>query len=413
MSACLLDLTRLVSRLGQGPLTGIDRVEAAWADCLIARKDPVLALVRTGLGYLVLDRSGISRILDHAVQSLPLPEPDWIARLRRQGRTNIARAESLARKLASHRVPRPFLRMMLRRLFPEGGVYFNLGHANLNMPVLDAIGRANLTRVVMIHDTIPLEYPQFTRPAIVTSFESKLRSVATGADAVIHLAQATRVSTELQLKRFGRVPRGIVAPLAVPMPVPSFDGLSHLCPEGPYFVALGTIEPRKNTRFLLDLWDRMPTLRPSLILLGRKGWEEDAVLSRAEATQGVQILSDLPDARAAAILSNAKALLFPSLAEGFGLPPVEAARLGVPVVANPLPVLHETLGDYPIYLDPNDIYSWMETINSLTEGEAKPTKRAIRTQGKGFATDWDDHVNCVFAGLRQVGPMGHENGQEE
>lgn len=402
MSGRLLDLTRLVSRLGRGPLTGIDRVEAAWADRLIAGTEPVMALVRTGIGYLVLDRAGLARILDHANQNLPLPEPDWLVRLRRQRETSAARAESLARRLAIHRIPRPFLRMTLRRLFPDGGVYLNLGHANLTEQVLGATGRAGMTRIVMIHDTIPLDYPQFTRTDTVTGFQNKLRAVAAGADVVIHLTQATRLSTELQLNRLGRVPPGIVAPLAVPMPVPSFDGLDGLRPDGPYFVALGTIEPRKNTRFLLDLWDRMPAFRPSLILLGRKGWEDDSILARAEATPGVRILSDLPDPQAAAILAGARALLFPSLAEGFGLPPVEAARLGIPVLANSLPVLRETLGDYPIYLDQNDIYSWMETINSLTE--AKRTQSAISAQGKGFATDWDEHVNCVFATLGQIGP---------
>lgn len=413
MPRCLLDLTRLVSRLGQGPLTGIDRVEAAWAERLIAGPEPVLALVRTGIGFLILGPDGMSRILDHARRDLPLPDPDWLSRLRRQGVSDAARAESLARGLARHRVARPFLRIKLRQLFPNGGVYLNLGHANLTQAVLRAVQRAGLTRVVMIHDTIPLDFPQFTRPAMVENFRTKLQAVSRDADVVIHLANTTRHTTEAHLARLGRVPPGIVAPLAVPTPALPPDGLETIRPHGPYFVALGTIEPRKNTRFLLDLWEQLPLPRPRLILMGRKGWEEGSILSRAEAMDGVQILANLTDPQAAAILSDARALLFPSLAEGFGLPPVEAAVLGVPVLVNPLAVLRETLGDYPIYLDLNDIYSWMETIKLLTDGDAKSTRTAISVQGLGFAKDWDDHVKCVFAGLRQIGPKDHGNGQEE
>ena len=195
--------------------------------------------------------------------------------------------------------------------------------------------------------------------------------------------------------------------------MPVWTGIDGLRPAGPYFVALGTIEPRKNIRFLLDIWDRLPVPRPKLLLLGRRGWEQDSVLSRAEATEGVRILSDLNDGQAAAILSCARALLFPSLAEGFGLPPIEAARLGVPVLANALPVLKETAGDYPIYLEENDIYSWMETISKLTGDAAGVGTPALKGQGLGVAANWDDHVKRVFAGLGQNGPMDRGNGQGE
>jgi glycosyltransferase involved in cell wall biosynthesis len=413
MPTCLLDLTRLVSRLGQGPLTGIDRVEAAWAENLIARTDPVMALVRTGLGFLILERGGMVRLLDHLRRDLPLPEPDWLSRLRLRGSGTTVRAESLARRLARHRVSRPLLRLSLRRLFPGGGVYLNLGHANLTDQVLRAIGRAGLTRVVMIHDTIPLDFPQFTRPAVVEGFAAKLAAVARGADLVVHLARATKITTEAHLARFGQVPPGVIAPLAVPAPVPAFDHIAGLCPDGPYFVALGTIEPRKNTRFLLDVWEGLPNPRPALLLLGRQGWEEDSVLARAKSQDGVRILSGLNDGQTAAILSGARALLFPSFAEGFGLPPVEAARLGVPVLAHPLPVLQETLGDYPIYLDQNDIYSWTETIKALVIDVVRPKKGAPEGRASAVATVWDDHVKCVFAGLRQIGPKGQGDGQEK
>jgi glycosyltransferase involved in cell wall biosynthesis len=305
------------------------------------------------------------------------------------------------------------LRLALRRLYPTGGVYLNLGHANLTDPVLRATAGAGLRRVVMIHDTIPLDFPQFTGPGMVENFRAKLGAVSRGADMVIHLARATRQSTEAHFAALGRIPPGIIAPLSVSKPIPAFDQIAGICPADPYFVALGTIEPRKNTGFLLDLWDRLPTPRPTLLLLGRIGWEQDSILTRAKNQDAVQIISGLSDGQTAAILSGARGLLFPSLAEGFGLPPIEAALLGVPVLTNPLPVISETLRDYPIYLDCNDIYSWIETIRNLMTGQNLACKAPIFGLSGGVTADWNDHVKCVFAGLRQIGPDNQGNGRNK
>jgi glycosyltransferase involved in cell wall biosynthesis len=393
--ARLLDLTRLTSRLGQGQPTGVDRVEAAYLARLLTLDTPVFGLVQTKLGFLLLDRTGLlamQRLVQHPET---LPKPDLLSRLTRRQQQNLAKAETAIRALAIARRPAGRLADCLQRHIPAGFTYFNTGHANLGASTLRAVQAGGAAhRVVLIHDTIPLDHPEFTRPDTINSFKRKLAAVATNADLVIHSAHATRAQTEQHFARLGRVPAGLVAPLGIETLHPA-----AISPRGhPYFVALGTIEPRKNHGFLLDLWARMhrdlPVQAvPHLLILGRRGWSNEAVFRRLDALppqgQTVFELPNLPDDQIATLLSHARALLFPSHVEGFGLPPLEAASLGTAVIVPPLPIYRETLGDYPVYASLDDSYSWMETILHMA-GEKTWKKDAVQVP------QWDAHFKTVL-----------------
>jgi glycosyltransferase involved in cell wall biosynthesis len=127
----------------------------------------------------------------------------------------------------------------------------------------------------------------------------------------------------------------------------------------PYAVMIGTVEPRKNHVRALAAWRALGRERPRLIVLGRRGWQcDDAVRAIEQARgAGVEWLRDVDDAALFAHLAHAQALLYPSLLEGFGFPPLEALALGVPVVAGDTPALRETLGDAAVFCDPRSIDS--------------------------------------------------------
>lgn len=283
---------------------------------------------------------------------------------------------------------------MLRRL--SGATYLNVGHANLTDRSLAAIRDAGLTVAVMVHDTIPLDHPAYARPDTVAPFRTKMAAVSRHANRVIHTTHDARAKTDAQLAALGRVPPGIVAALGVPVPQPG------VLPEGiptdrPYFITIGTIEPRKNHALLLDIWDQLGPDAPRLFIIGGRGWADPALLARLDRLPPdgpVRVLSGLDDSALAALLQNARALLFPSLAEGFGLPPVEAAAMGVPVVASNLAVIRELLGEFAVYLDVTDSYSWLETIQTLAAGSQQTTDR--KTQSP---PNWADHFKTVLTGL--------------
>ena len=394
--ARLLDLTRLVSRLGRGPLTGIDRVEYAYLTNLAARPVPLFGLVRSAAGWLLLNTEGCRRLAALVVGQAELPPADLVSRLMHRKDPIRARAETAARQLAIARATRPGLARLLRRL-PQGASYLNVGHANLTDRSLAALARAGLSATVLIHDTIPLDHPEFARPGTVDPFRDRLAAVAAHATRVVHLTAAARALTEAQLARLGRVPPGLVAPNGVDLPKPDTTALPNgLDLTPPYFVALGTIEPRKNHAFLLDLWQRLPAPVPRLFIIGNRGWADAALLARLDALPKdgpVQVLHGLTDGAVAALLAGARALLAPSLAEGFGLPPVEAASLGTPVIATDLAVTRELLGNMAVYLPPSDIYSWMEII--VRQASAPPIRSAEPPSWK--APTWGDHFKTVLS----------------
>lgn len=383
--ARLLDLTRLVSRLGRGPLTGIDRVEAAYLDHLSRDSVPLWGLVRSAAGFLLLDGRGLSA-LRAMLRGESVPgAPDLLGRLLLRGDPQRARVEATLRRVAAGRALRLRAGALLSRL-PRGTSYLNVGHANLSAGLLAAMARAGLQRTVLIHDTIPLDHPGFARPGIPAVFGRKLAAAAE-ADLVIHTAEATRATTERHFAALGRMPGGVVAPLGLDPPVAPDPATP--CPPGAFFLCLGTVEPRKNHALLLDVWDLLPAVgRPVLIVAGHRGWADPALLARLDRTPGVEHRPGLSDAAVAHLMTAARALLFPSLAEGYGLPPLEAARVGLPVVCAPLPVLAERLGDYPVYHDPRAPYPWAETVQRL----ARTPERWSALAGPA----WEDHFKMVL-----------------
>ena len=402
--ARLLDLTRLVSRLGRGPLTGIDRVEFAYLNHLVNGDRPLFGLVRTGLGFILLDRAGCGRLALLVSGQADLPLPDIIGRILYRQNPVRGQAESAVRRLAIGRSGRLFMKRLLRKL-PDGSTYLNVGHANLSPRCLHQINRAGLRIAVLVHDTIPLDHPEFARTGTAEPFRRKMLAVARFADVVIHTTNDARAKTQYHLAQMGRVPAGLVANLGVPLPEPNIESLPpglNLTP--PYFVTLGTIEPRKNHVLLLDIWDRFGTGPdvPRLFVIGNRGWASPELFARLDALPAghpVQVLSGLPDAAVTAILTGATALLFPSLAEGFGLPAVEAAALGVPVITSDLAVIKELLGDYAVYLDGNDIYSWIETLKTHTNAVQQGSKQKSAVKLRIKMPQWSDHFKIVLRDL--------------
>ncbi len=395
-AARLIDLTRLASRIGLGQPTGIDRVERAWADHLLTLPDPLFALVRMKLGFALLDRGGIGALLSLVDGRRALGPSDLLGRILWRGAPHRARAEADLRRIAISRVPPWRLAWQLRRLGP-GFEYFNLGHANLTMSGLKAVKSAGGRVSVLLHDTIPLDFPQYTRDGISAVFTRKLAAVSAHADRVVHTAHAARQASEAQLAKLGRVPPGLVANLGVTRLVPD----DTLLPKGldlglPFVLALGTIEPRKNLSLLCDIWTAAADL-PQLYIVGNRGWAAAEEFERLQRTNGIHLLGALPDGAVAALMDRALALVFPSHAEGFGLPPIEAAARGLPILCSDLPVLHELLRELPVYLKPTDVYAWTKAIQTLGKTGVRQSDKDRATAGSEFVLpSWEAHFNLIL-----------------
>lgn len=402
--ARLLDVTRLASRAGRG-LTGVDRVERAYLQHLLACPGPLFGLARTVTGFALLDRDGMAALLDRVDGRQDWGAADLVARMARRLTPMRQRADADLRRLAAARSSRIGLKWLLRRRLPERTAYINVGHSNLTPRVIRGLrALPGATIAVMIHDTIPLDFPDFQRAGTVERFRALLALVGRHADLILANSQQTERDTRRWLTAMGLKARYQTALLGVDMPAPDPDAL----PDGlgiarPYFVCLGTIEPRKNHALLLDAWEEMartmpPDALPLLVVAGSRGWRNEAVFDRLDRMandpkSGIREVAGLSDRAVAALLSGAAGLLQPSFAEGYGLPCAEAAALQIPVICSDLPVYREMLGDIPVYLSPSDSYSWIKNIKQLTQAHGNTTR------GRSLATDlptWTSHFKVVL-----------------
>lgn len=398
----LLDITRLVARAGAGPLTGIDRVERAYLRALIAQSHPFAMICRTALGYLILGGDCAPRLLTWVDDTRIIPPTSALTRSLARARRTPA-LEAALRPYALARLRPTQLADWLAGCFPAGISYLNVGHANLTDLTLGQLRRVPGLRVaVMIHDTIPLDFPQYSGVRAPAEFREKLAAATRHADLLL----CTSAAVEADVRRWAgvlgtRAPTK-VAHLGVETAAPDAAAIPMaLDLKRPYFVTLGTIEPRKDHALLLDIWaDFHATLPqeeiPQLFIVGRRGWRNEAVFRRLDAEpfmgKSVFEVANLTDGAVTAILQNACGLLAPSHAEGFGLPAAEAAALGIPVLASDLPVTREILSNYPIYAPPGDMPAWSVGIRAMTLQAKSPRLRQVPAK----VPDWTTHFNLVF-----------------
>jgi glycosyltransferase involved in cell wall biosynthesis len=161
---------------------------------------------------------------------------------------------------------------------------------------------------------------------------------------------------------------------------------------------------------LLHLWRdlaaRFGDAAPRLVLLGRRGWENENILDlldRCAALRGLVRECGTPgDAEVASLLAGSQALLFPSFAEGYGLPLAEALALGVPALCSDLPALREVGGAVPDYLDPLDGAAWRRAVLDYADPASSTRAAQLRRLAGWRAPGWDAHFDAVDALLERV-----------
>ena len=143
-----------------------------------------------------------------------------------------------------------------------------------------------------------------------------------------------------------------------------------------FFVSVGTLQPRKNIARTIQAHRLLPTAvrkRAPLLIIGRAGWQCDEVLKLIdqESVDGsVRWLRLVPDVDLLPILKLSKALVFPSLAEGFGLPVLEAFAASVPVITSNSTSLPEVAGDAAILINPYDVQALSSAMHRVLEDNA-------------------------------------------
>lgn len=267
--------------------------------------------------------------------------------------------------------------------------------------------------IITVHDLSWIRFPE-THPAkrvaaLHTYFEPGLRR------ASLVLTDSEFVKRELievfgiDAHRIRPVPLGL-DPVFRPMdaqqtlPVLTQHGLTH----GQYFLSVGTMEPRKNIKTTVAAYSRLPEAvrqQHPLVMAGMKGWRTSSmekVLAPLVASGQARMLGYLERSDLATITAGALTMVYPSIYEGFGLPPLEAMGCGVPAIASNVSSLPEVVGDTGLSVDPLDVVGLTEAMHTMTESPVLRAQLSERALARAAGFTWEQCVTQTADSYRRV-----------
>jgi alpha-1,3-rhamnosyl/mannosyltransferase len=246
-------------------------------------------------------------------------------------------------------------------------------------------------KVATIHDLTPMDFTP-DRPDVVRWFRSIRRSghsarrVVTASEYIkADLVRRLHIpASKVDVVGWASTPE--YKPLTTPGQPQATLAALGLPTDRPYLQHFGSLNPNKNTLRILDAWKAQPAALRERFLLVVSGVEEKslaALRARVEElglSASVRVLGSVPDDHRAVLVAGAAVMLYPSLAEGFGLPLVDAFQAGTPVITSTATCLPEIAGDAALIVDGRSTEAIARGITTMLEDEAK--RRAFVTAGQ-------------------------------
>lgn len=240
--------------------------------------------------------------------------------------------------------------------------------------------------VTTVHDVIPILYPQWFARVMGTRLRRWIRR---GVEQATHII-ADSHSTAADLERLALAPHTPVTTIypGSLLTAPSSTPSSPVAATGSdgYLLSVGTLEPRKNLGTVLEayrlLLARTPTA-PPLLVVGAADWmAEDvaAYAARLGVGEKVRLLGFVPDEQLPGLYQGARLLVYPSLYEGFGFPPLEAMSNGCPVVASNVSSIPEVVGEAGLLVEPTSASQVADAMHRLLTDE--PLANRLRQRGR-------------------------------
>ena len=270
----------------------------------------------------------------------------------------------------------------------------------------------NRRSVVTIHDLSALLHREKHRDSLARRARLRLPIVAKLARKIITPTESVKreVCEHLRVK----ANKVFAIPSAARQsfrPVPSeqtVETRKRLAIEDDFLLFVGTLEPRKNLLTLLKAFDqivRQTSLRPQLVIAGGEGWLMDETflfIKDSGISDRLRLTGYLGDDELRALYSACRIFIYPSLYEGFGLPPLEAMACGAPVIAGRVPALREVLGNAARLVDPLSVEALAGSIVDLIENDEE--RRRLASSGPQHAAkfSWEQTARLTLNVYRDV-----------
>lgn len=399
----IYDVSRLFLCTAAVAPRGIDRLDLAIAGHLFADwPGEVWGCMPTILGERLFDRDRVLRGLAYLqelwAEARPAAEDDAFSLLSSQ--LDQCAPPLPARRSARWMGPVGLIRRTGFQLgyrairhAPRDAIYLNIGQLAWGIPVLTywLRRRRDLKAIFMVHDVIPIDHPDLVIPMSRRAHHWLMAAVARHASGLLLTTRAAGDAVMRRLESMGVAPLPTdIGPVPIPPaflgPTPQQPPLAATC----YFVICGAIEPRKNLTILLDAWELMKARHgartPRLVIAGTPANRAAPILARITeslAPRGPMVWArGLSTPALRQVIGQARALLMPSLAEGYGMPVAEALALGTPVIASDIPPHVEIARDHAAFCPPRDAAAWCAAIERLTFDDA--AHQAARARAAGY-----------------------------
>ncbi|WP_460635062.1 glycosyltransferase family 4 protein [Larkinella harenae] len=288
-------------------------------------------------------------------------------------------------------------------LFPKGAIY----HSPFFAIPGDIASIPHVRKVLTVHDLIPIHHPEWF-PAGERAVKDAISTLPPDA-RVVTVSEATKAD----FCQFTGFDPDLVTPIHLAASpalfYPQTDSArikatqqQYGLGDEPYLLSLATLEPRKNLDHLIRCFVQLAEsgelpAEVKLVLVGTKGWKMDQVLNDLAKNESIRsrlkFTGFVPDEDLATIYSGALAFVYPSLFEGFGLPPLEAMQCGLPVITSTVSSLPEVVGDAALTVSPTDADALKHAILTLTGSAELRQKLATKARQRAQLFSWERFIN--------------------
>jgi glycosyltransferase involved in cell wall biosynthesis len=257
--------------------------------------------------------------------------------------------------------------------------------------------------VVTVHDLAFVGHPEYGSRVGNRFFGRSLALTRRHADLVLCPSEATRldcIAQGIDAAKVRVVPWGVDLPSGEPCD-PGVPARYHL-DAGRYVLWVGTIEPRKNLHALVDAFSRLGRSDLTLALVGPEGWNEDLRTRLAPIEQHVRVLGFVAPEDLSALYAHASVFCYPSLAEGFGLPVLEAMAAGAAVVTSKGTATEEVLGGCGLVVDPQDPDAIADALAALVDDPEERARFASAARARAATFTWERSAELTVDAYRAV-----------
>ena len=267
--------------------------------------------------------------------------------------------------------------------------------------------------VITVHDMVYKAFPETVRGRTKWMLISGLKPSMNRADIIVTDSEFSKSEILKYFPKYEKkirvVPCGVdlekFKPCDTPERIPEVK--SSLGINGEYFLYLGTIEPRKNLERLISAYHIL-TQRiqdaPKLVLAGGKGWLYDSIFQRVsdlKLADKVLFTKYIPSEDMNPLMCGALAFVFPSVYEGFGMPPLEAMACGVPVLASNAASLPEVTGDCGVICDAYSEESIADGLYTLYNDTALRAELSIRGRKRAEGFSWERSAEILYKAYKE------------